>query len=166
MINETIRPIAICVVRRGGGIFVFEARDTVKGETFYRPLGGGIEFGERGEQAVRRELMEELGAELINLKPIGVLENIFTYEGSPRHEVVFVFQADFADRTIYDLKTAMGMKNNNEQFPAMWKPISEFSQGKAILYPDGLLELITKGSNGVLNRVAAGSDAIKDKSGS
>ncbi len=38
---ENIRPIAICVVRRGGDIFVFEARDTIKGETFYRPLGGG-----------------------------------------------------------------------------------------------------------------------------
>ncbi|OGO08532.1 MAG: hypothetical protein A3K46_05665 [Chloroflexi bacterium RBG_13_60_9] len=144
MHSNPIRPIAICIVRRGGDIFVFEARDTVKGETFYRPLGGGIESGERSEDAVRREMMEELGAEITGLRRIGVLENIFTYEGRLGHEIVFVFQADFLDRTIYDQKSAMGMKDNNEEFPAMWKPLAEFAEGKAILYPDGLLELISK----------------------
>ncbi len=143
MLSNHIRPIAICIARRGGDIFVFEARDTVKGETFYRPLGGGIESGERSEDAVRREMMEELGTEITGLKKIGVLENIFTYEGRPRHEIVFVFQADFTDRTLYDRDFATCTEDNGVQLPAMWKPISEFARGKAILYPDGLLNLIT-----------------------
>ncbi len=142
MISENIRPIAICIVRRGGDIFVFEARDTVKGETFYRPLGGGIEFGEPSERAVRRELMEELGAELVDLKQIGILENIFTYEGKPGHEVVFIFQAEFADRGLYDLENATCIKDNGQEFPAMWKPFEEFAGGRAILYPAGLADLL------------------------
>jgi hypothetical protein len=43
--NE-IRPVALCVFRNNDGILVFEGYDDVKGETFYRPPGGGIEFGE------------------------------------------------------------------------------------------------------------------------
>ncbi len=142
MPSENIRPIAICVVRRGGDIFVFEARDTVKGETFYRPLGGGIEFGERADQAVRRELLEEVGAELVNLQQIGVLENIFIYQGKPGHEIVFVFQADFADRALYDRELSICKEDNNAQFPALWKPFEEFASGRAILYPAGLTDLL------------------------
>jgi len=56
-----IRPIAICVIRRRDEILVFESRDTVKNETFYRPLGGGINFGEHSKDAVRREIFEEIG---------------------------------------------------------------------------------------------------------
>jgi ADP-ribose pyrophosphatase YjhB (NUDIX family) len=142
MISENIRAIAICIIRRGDDIFVFEARDTVKRETFYRPRGGGIEFGERGEQAIRREMMEELDAELVNLRQIGILENIFTYEGKPGHEIVFIFQAEFADRGLYDLANATCIKDNGQEFPAMWKPFEEFASGRAILYPAGLADLL------------------------
>ncbi|WP_072482389.1 NUDIX domain-containing protein [Amycolatopsis australiensis] len=57
-----IRPIVLGVIRRGDALLVFEGRDDVKGETCYRPLGGGIEHGERSEDALRREFREELRA--------------------------------------------------------------------------------------------------------
>ncbi|MGB7540303.1 MAG: NUDIX hydrolase [Anaerolineales bacterium] len=156
-----IRPISICVVRRRGDIFVFEGHDTIKGETFYRPLGGAIEFGERSEVAVRRELREELSAELDNLRPIGVLENLFTHEGRPWHEIVFVFEADFANRALYDLEFATCIEDNESQFPAMWKPVSEFSGGKAILYPNGLLEMLTKNPDGGMNTGAGDANGMR-----
>ena len=49
-----IRPIALAIIRDQGRILVFEGRDPLKPETFYRPLGGGIEFGERGAEALRK----------------------------------------------------------------------------------------------------------------
>ena len=86
-----IRPISICVLRRGDEILVMEARDESRDLTFYRPLGGGIEFGERSDDAVKRELQEEIGAELDELRLLTVLENLFEFEGKAWHEIVFVY---------------------------------------------------------------------------
>lgn len=47
-----IRPIALAIPRRGDDLLVFEYHDRSKGETFCRPLGGGIEFGETAEVQV------------------------------------------------------------------------------------------------------------------
>jgi hypothetical protein len=43
--KNKIRPIAICVFRHKDRILVAEGYDPVKKQTFYRPLGGVIEFG-------------------------------------------------------------------------------------------------------------------------
>jgi ADP-ribose pyrophosphatase YjhB (NUDIX family) len=59
-----IRAKAVCVCRDGDRILVGPGTDAVKGQTFYGPLGGGVEFGERAADAIRREMLEELGVEL------------------------------------------------------------------------------------------------------
>ncbi len=71
MREEKIRPIAICVCRAGERILVAEGYDSVKEQIFYRPLGGSIEFGERGEEAVRREFQEEIGTGLDDIRYLG-----------------------------------------------------------------------------------------------
>src|SRR5438552_18856672 len=103
--TESIRPIAVCVLRhpqRPGHLLLEEGYDRVKREHFFRPLGGGIEFGERAQEALAREMREELDAALTDVRLLGVLENRFTFEGTPGHEVVFVFAAAFADRSLYE----------------------------------------------------------------
>ena len=92
-----IRPLAICVFRHGGRILVAEAYDPVKQETFYRPLGGGIEFGEFSEQTIHRELLEEIGADVCELKYLGTLENIFVFNGIAGHEIVQVYDGTLKD---------------------------------------------------------------------
>ena len=61
MKKQKIRVIAVSVFQNAGRILVFKGHDPVKGETFYRPLGGAIEFGETSQQALVREIREELG---------------------------------------------------------------------------------------------------------
>jgi 8-oxo-dGTP pyrophosphatase MutT (NUDIX family) len=139
-----IRTIALCVFRQGDRILVNESQDSVKDETFYRPLGGGIEFGERGEDAARREIMEEIGAAIINVRYLGALENIFVYEGKPGHEILLIFEADLVDRALYQRELLEGEAHKKEPIRASWQPMSRFEHGEAPLYPHGLLELLRK----------------------
>jgi 8-oxo-dGTP pyrophosphatase MutT (NUDIX family) len=144
-VNESrIRPIAIAIIRREEEILVFEEHDPIKGETFYRPLGGGIEFGERGEEAVRREIREELNLELDEVHYLGTLESIFIFghDGRPGHEIVQVYDAVPADTSLYQLETMTATEENGQQLNVMWKDLSSFAGSETPLYPDGLLELL------------------------
>ena len=137
-----IRPIAICVFRTADRILVFEGRDPVKGETFYRPLGGGIEFGESSEATVRRELKEEINVDVGDLRFLGVLENIFMFNGNSYHEIVMVFDGVLMDSGLYADPEIHGKEANGDDIRAMWKSLEEFESGQAILYPHGLLNLL------------------------
>lgn len=142
MREEKIRPIAICVCRDGGRILAAEGHDSKKGQIFYRPLGGTIEFGERGEETVRREFREEIRADLLEVRYVGMLENIFTYEGRRGHEIVLVYDGQLSDRSLYE-KDVISGDELGTPFKAVWKRLDEFGPGKPPVYPDGLLELLT-----------------------
>ncbi len=141
-----IRPIAICACRDGDRILVAEGHDSKKGQTFYRPLGGTIEFGETGAEAVRREFREELGTELAGVRYLGTLENIFTYEGAAGHEIVLVYDGTLAETGLYK-KEALQGDEFGQKFKAVWKRLDEFGPGKPPVYPDGLLELLAMTKN-------------------
>jgi NADH pyrophosphatase NudC (nudix superfamily) len=136
-----IRPLAICLLRKGDRILVNEAFDGVKRQTFYRPLGGGIEFGETAADAVTREIREELGAAVRNLRYIDTLENIFTYLGEPGHEIVLVFDGEFEDASLYERDALRGKESDGEPFTARWRELSSFSDA-APLFPEGLATLL------------------------
>lgn len=139
-----IRPLAICIFRRGDRIFAAEGYDDVKGQTFYRPLGGKIEFGEHSAQTIVRELREEIGAEVTALRYLGTLENIFTYNGQHGHEIVLVYDGAFADPALYKVDALEGREDDGDLlFIARWMPLDAFRGDDAPpLYPDGLLDLI------------------------
>lgn len=140
---KQVRPIAICIIIEGDRIFVGEHYDPSKKETFYRPLGGAIEFGEYGRESVIREIREEAVKEIKDLVYLGMIENIFIYDGKPGHEIVLVYQANFVDARMYEV-SSIRCRNNGEEFDALWKPLSEFREGKAPLYPKGLLDMLDK----------------------
>lgn len=141
MPSASIRPLAICVFYRRGRILVNESHDPIKRETFYRPLGGGIEFGETSAEAVEREIQEEIGAKVIKLRLIGTLESIFTYLGAPGHEIVQVYDGQFVDQALYERPSVSGTESDGQPFEAVWKEIESFSAEKP-LYPNGLLALL------------------------
>lgn len=141
MSTSGIRGKSICVLRRRDEILVGPAFDPTKKEAFYCPPGGGIEFGERAIDAVHREMREELQIELHDVELLGVLENIFTYDNCPGHELVFVFRARATDPTIYERDEIMG-EENGQPMPSRWIPLEQFGNGTLRLYPHGLCDLL------------------------
>jgi 8-oxo-dGTP pyrophosphatase MutT (NUDIX family) len=138
-----IRPLAICVFRHNNCILVAEGYDPVKKEHFYRPLGGGIEFGEYSEQTIHRELKEEISAEVCELKYLGTVENVYVFNGTPGHEIIQIYDGVLKDAELYELPEIIGREMDiDTTFRAVWKPIDEFGAGKSILYPTGLQELL------------------------
>lgn len=141
-----IRPLAICIFRHGGRILVAEGYDPLKNEHFYRPLGGGIEFGETSKETVCRELMEEINLEVDkdSLRYLGALENIFTFNGTPGHEIVLIYDGKLKESKVFEQAEITGKEANGEDIRALWKDLDEFGPGKCILYPDGLLEMLDR----------------------
>ena len=139
-----IRPLAICLFRHNGKILVSEERDQARDETFYRPLGGGIEFGEHSIETIQRELMEEIGAEAKDLVYLGTLENIFSFNGEAGHEIVQVYDGALKESRLYEQAVISGHEADvNLSMKVIWKSLDEFGPGKSILYPEGLLELLS-----------------------
>ena len=139
-----IRPLAICVFRHGDCILVAEGYDSVKQEHFYRPLGGGIEFGENSVETISREIREELNIEIDGggLTYLGAIENIFHFNGSMGHEIVMVYDGALKELSLYEQQVIAGKEANGEEIRAVWKNIDEFGEGKSILYPTGLLDIL------------------------
>ena len=142
--KRRIRPLALCVFRRGDKIFVSRGHDKSTGVTFYRPIGGKIEFGETARDALVREVVEELGEAVTDIRYIGALENIFVYEGNPGHEIVMVFDGRFLDESLNrDDVVLVGEDDGDVLYEATWRTLDSFREDDAPpLYPDGLLELI------------------------
>ena len=61
---KEIRPIVLGLAIKDNKILVAEGYDDVKKQTFYRCLGGGIEFLECSKDALKREIQEELNVSL------------------------------------------------------------------------------------------------------
>lgn len=139
-----IRPIAICVFLNNGRILVSEGYDPVKDEYFYRPLGGGIEFGETSAETICREIIEEInvGVEKESLRYLGTVENIFHFNGSAGHEIVMIYDGALKNSGLYGQAVIAGREANGEEIRAVWKGLDEFGDGRSILYPTGLLGML------------------------
>lgn len=142
MYGGRIRVIVLGLIRRGGEILVFRAVDSTNGEVGYRMLGGGVEHGETSREALHREFREELGAELVDERFRAALENIFFYNGQKGHEIVFVYEAAFADQSLYEQDVLPAKEEDAGDFEALWMPAAEFKTGENILYTEGILDLI------------------------
>ncbi|HEY5788436.1 MAG TPA: NUDIX domain-containing protein [Microlunatus sp.] len=111
--------------------------ETKQPATFHRLLGGHVEFGEHSADAVVREIAEELDTELSEVTLLGVVENVYSYAGTPGHEVVFVYAATVADGVVPD---EGGWYDDGGPIRVEWRPVDV--ETDVPLYPNGSQSLI------------------------
>ncbi len=140
--QNQIRVLALGLIRDGNRIFLSQGYDAAKQDFFYRALGGGVEFGEHSQEALKREFQEEIQAELTNIRYLGCLENIFTYNGQQGHELVQVYACDFVDQKFYQLEKLVFSEAEGRQHDAMWVEISRCKSGEFRLVPEQFLDYL------------------------
>jgi ADP-ribose pyrophosphatase YjhB (NUDIX family) len=138
-----IRTIAIAVIQRpsDGAVLAFYGEDPNDGRRFYRPLGGGIEFGESSIDAVRRELQEEIGAEVDPVRLMGVVENIFTHRDQTGHEIVFIWECHLLDERFYAHEEIL-MDENGVAAIAHWVHPRQLAAQGIHFYPEELADYL------------------------
>mgnify|MGYP005784042395 FL=1 len=136
---KEIRPIALGLAIKNNKLLVSEGFDKVKNETFYRCLGGGIEFLEKSSDALKREFKEEIGANIIIKDFLGVSENIFTYKGKNAHELILFYSIDISDDNYQEEYKVI---DDHGETIAKWIDIQEFKNKSKILYPEDVFKYL------------------------
>ena len=121
---------------RDGALLVSESAQAPDA-VFHRPLGGHVELGEYAADTAQRELREEIGQDLAELRLAGVLENIFDWHGRTAHEIVFVFTAALADENAYEISDQVILDSDGPS-RVIWRPLAATEPP---LYPDGVATL-------------------------
>ena len=88
---DRVRVIAVGLLVQDGWVLGEEYAGSEASGPFLRLPGGGVEFGERADDAVRREFAEELGVTLDDAHLLGIIENIFERPAKRGHEIVYVY---------------------------------------------------------------------------
>jgi len=134
---------AICLVTNDRNeLLVSEDYDSVKKEYFCVPLGGHVRYNERSVDTVKREFLEEINAELINIELITVLENFFEWNGEHYHEINFVYKGELADKSLYHKHDIPFLDPKYSNAKVKWINPEDFKNGKHVLYPEGLREIV------------------------
>lgn len=91
-----IETIARGICIQGGKVLLCRAKG---GSSTYLP-GGHIEFGEKGCQALAREMREEMNVEASVGEMVGVVENQFVQHGKPHAEINLVYSMTLPEGTL------------------------------------------------------------------
>lgn len=142
----SIRAKVVCLLRNGDRMLLLQATDPHDRRRFWLPPGGGVEFGETLEQAVVREIFEELGLRIVGPKRIGMFESFFRFAGRQEHELVFVYELACDDAELCAKEDIVITESNGEQLPARWLTPADIVESGLPLFPFGLLEMLASTS--------------------
>ncbi len=132
-----IRPLAIALITKGNKVLANKGYDSKKQEWFYRLPGGGIDFYEKAEDTLVREFKEENGIDIIVGEKLGVVENLFEFNGKKGHEIAIVFHAKLSDADMAKDKIPL----LEPEFEGCFSEFIEID-GKNKIYPEEALQFI------------------------
>lgn len=114
--------IARAVIIQDNKILLCKRKDL----DYYFLPGGHVEFGEKAETAIAREIKEELGIEVSELSFIGSSENFFTQDDARHHEFNLVFSAQIGGASVRSIEDHLEFTffNGNEFADTNILPVS------------------------------------------
>jgi hypothetical protein len=87
-------------------------------------------------------MQEELSAKIKIKRYLGVIENIFFYQGKKYQEYVFIYTTEFSDKSFYNKEKIEGIEDTDQKYTLSWIPLKHFRSGKHRLVPLGILKLL------------------------
>ena len=97
-------------------------------EEHYALLGGRVAIGENSEEALRREIMEELGKEIEITGYVTTIENLFEMKNSKYYEILFVHNIEFKDEENKKILETMQNKEGKEYLRYEWVDINKLEK--------------------------------------
>lgn len=139
--SKRIRVLALGLIEAGDRLFLSEGYDPVGQRTFYRAMGGGVEFGEHSRDALEREFREEIAAELADIEYLGCLESIFTFNGKTGHELIQLYRCKFADPSFYR-RDHIEFAEGERAKVARWIDKAKCRSGELTVVPEPFLQFL------------------------
>ena len=136
---KEIRPIVLGMVKKDNKVLVSKGYDEIKNESFYRSIGGGIEFLENSKDALKREFKEELNIDISIGDFLGISENIFTYNGKNAHELILFYDVEIKDK---DYREKYHIIDDNCETDAVWIDIEKFKNKELKIYPEEVFKYL------------------------
>jgi len=133
----------LCLIQHGNGFLVAEIQDPQTNLVLHRPPGGGVEEGETPEQAVRRELREELDITLTSVLALGKVDHVWSWNGREVPERAWLFLASSSD----DARLSRGecpelVEADGQRIKTVWRPIEENISSLPPLCPSRIAEFL------------------------
>lgn len=146
--RSTIRVKAMLVAPSADGmshLVSVNAPTTENPRGYHRLIGGSVELGESFRDAIVREVDEELGARIHGLEHVGIVENIFRFNGEIGHEIVALYSGSLDPAPGVDGGTLT--ESDGSAVPVVWRSFDDAGH-EVPLYPTGAADLIRTSREG------------------
>lgn len=146
---QHVKVKAIGLHWRQGKLLAAEVLDDQGRLLGVRPIGGGVEFGERWQLALQREFKEELGVDVeVHGAPL-VMENIYSHQGVAGHELLFIAEVVFDAAHFSELEHIRFREDSGTLCTARWFDVAALDRpGGPALYPAGLKQALRPSATG------------------
>ena len=112
-------------------------------EDHYALIGGRVQIGEDSETTIKREIMEELGKEIVITGYISTIENFFELKGEKYHEIMFAYKAEFVNEEDKKIEDTIKNIEGKEYLQYEWLDLGKIDEYP--LLPEAIKEVLKNG---------------------
>lgn len=107
----------------------------------YYLVGGRVRFGESTEEALVREIKEELNITVTDYKPLWINECFFVHDGMKFHEICMYYLVEISNTGFNNYETVFETKEGNRINTYEWLDIDKLND--FVLYPQFIKDEIS-----------------------